>query len=121
METLPEHITISGTTFQISPNWNCIMELNQLIQDASFVFTNSGHKGDRPKIVLNHSIEGYDCIEIDVDRYGIISNGITKFNSTWGETIVDSSKRVIEFIAEFLDRECPAARFVYKKRKELNF
>lgn len=75
---------VSGL-FKISRAWDCIKSFDELIADAKFIFSHNGHKGRRPRIVLNTPIEGYDCIEIDYDRYGLTTNGVTKFNANWGE------------------------------------
>lgn len=91
--------------FIISPNWDCIKSLNELIEDAKFIFTHTGHKGKRPHIALNTPIDGYDCIEIDYDKYGLTTNGVTKFDSNRGNSITDSSKNYIEFIMDFVISE----------------
>lgn len=85
-----------------SQNWSCLKSIDELIEDAKFVFINSGYKGYRPMIVLNTPINGYDCIEIDYDRYGVIDNGCTRFSNSWGDKIKDSSVNVREFIIDFL-------------------
>jgi len=89
-------------TFKISPAWDCIKSFDELVADARFIFSNDGHKGKRPRIVLREAINGIDCIEIDHDRYGLITNGETKFNEAWGEHITDSSQDYIGFIKSFL-------------------
>jgi len=73
--------------FKISPSWDCIKSIDELIADAKFIFKHDGHKGKRPRIVLNTPIEGYNCIEIDYDRYGLITNGVQNFDSNLGEKI----------------------------------
>jgi len=88
--------------FKISRSWDCIKSIEELIADAKFIFNHNGHKGKRPRIVLNTPIDGYDCIEIDYDRYGLITNGVQNFDSNLGETITDSSKDCIGFIRKFL-------------------
>lgn len=89
--------------FKVSPNWDCVKTLDQIIRDAKFAFTHKGHKGYRPMIVLNTPIDGeINCVEIDYDRYGLIVNGETIFNSNWGELITDSTVDVVTFIGAFL-------------------
>ena len=95
---------VSGL-FKISRAWDCIKSFDELISDAKFIFSHNGHKGKRPRIVLNTPIEGYDCIEIDYDRYGLTTNGVTKFDTNWGEGITDSSKDCIGFIKDFIIAE----------------
>lgn len=92
-------------TFKISQNWDCIKSLDELINDAKFIFQNDGYKGRRPRIVLNSPIDGFDVIELDYDRYGLTTNAIAKFNTQWGESITDSSKEVTKFIEQFLRDE----------------
>ena len=77
--------------------------MDWLIENASYVFTHSGHKGRRPHIVLNVPIDGYDVIEIDYDRYGLTTNGISN-RTSWerSQMMVDYSVEVREFIASFL-------------------
>lgn len=93
--------SVSGL-FKISRSWDCIKSFDELIADAKFIFSHNGNKGKRPRIVLNVPIEGYDCIEIDYDSYGLTTNGVTKFDANWGEGITDSSKDCIGFIKDFI-------------------
>lgn len=105
--------------FKISQNWDCIKSLDDLIKDAKFIFQNDGYKGRRPRIVLNNPIDGFDVIEIDYDRYGLITNGIAKFNSQWGDSIIDSSKDIEGSIEQFL-RDESLTEFISYGAMDLN-
>ena len=91
--------------FKISQNWNCIKSLDELIADAKFIFTNGLYKGRRPRIVLFTPIDGFNCIEIDYDKDGLITNGVSVFDDNWGKRISDSSAEIVKFIKTFLIRE----------------
>lgn len=96
-------MTDSTRTFKISPNWGCVRSFDDLVSDAKFVFVHSAYKGYRPHIVLKTPLEnGFDTIEIDHDRYGLITNGVSVFNDGWGEIIVDSGNDPIAFVRNFL-------------------
>ena len=92
------------TEFKISENWGCVKSLEELLADAKFMFSRKGGvKQRRPMIVLNTPIvDNLDCIEIDYDRYGLKTNGVTNFHDGWGECILDSTKDYNKFIKEYL-------------------
>jgi hypothetical protein len=87
---------------KISEKWDCIKSFDELVADAKFVFYQNGHGNYLPRIVLNTPIEGYDCIEIDYDKTGVLNAGVSKFDDNWGIIIDDSSKDVLGFIKRFL-------------------
>jgi hypothetical protein len=91
--------------FKISPDWDCLKSIDELIADAKFIFIQNGHESYLPRLVLNTPIEGYNCIEIDYTKKGLINGGVSKFDDNWGITIDDSSKDCIKFLKEFLERE----------------
>jgi len=103
MENNKQPLT-AQTEFKISQNWGCVKSLEELLADAKFMFNRKGGvRQRRPMIVLNTPIvDNLDCIEIDYDRYGLKTNGITNFNDTWGECILDSTKNYNKFIREYL-------------------
>lgn len=88
--------------FKISPNWDCVKNLEELIADSRFCFSDNGHHGKRPKIVLNTEVNGVDCVVVGYDRHGLMIVGDTKFGDNWGKTITNSSKDVEKFIEDFL-------------------
>ncbi|MCW3109891.1 MAG: hypothetical protein JWQ09_4397 [Segetibacter sp.] len=91
---------------KVSSNWDCIKSFQWCCENARFIFTHKGYKGERLKLVLKEPIaDKIDCIEINQDRYGVISNADTTFNFGWGEMIQDSSKEITDFIKDYLHRE----------------
>lgn len=95
-----------SSLFKISTAWDCVKTFDELVADAKFIFIQNGHGNCLPRIVLNTPIgDGYDCIEIDYDRYGLLNGGVSKFDDNWGITIDDSSKDIKTFLREFLERE----------------
>lgn len=91
--------------FKISRSWDCVKTLDELMADSRFIFSNNGYKGKRPRIVLNTPIEGFNCIEIDYDSYGLTTNGVSMFDENLGGTITDSSKDCVGFIRDFIIAE----------------
>ncbi len=96
-----------SSLFKISTAWDCIKTFDELVADAKFIFIQNEHRNYLPKLVLNTPIGtgGYDCIEIDYDRHGLVNGGVSKFDDNWGITIDDSSKDISNFLREFLERE----------------
>lgn len=104
-------------TFKISHKWECVKSLDELIDDSKFIFSSNSYKGKRPKIVLNNSINGIDCIEIDYEKDGLITNAECVFSETWGNGIIDSSKDCVSFIRDFLIKDEAADLLVnYEER-----
>lgn len=94
--------TLEIQGFAISPNWGSILSIEYLISNGKFVFSNVGHKGVRPRIVLKEPVNGVDCFEIGYDRYGLIIESECVFSGSLGAQIEDSSKYIASFIRKFL-------------------
>lgn len=100
--------------FKQSKNWWQSKDLNWFIENADFAFTNSGHKGNRVRIVTKEELNGMNCFEFDNDQYGIMITSETKFSKALGDTIVDSSKDVVTMLVNFLN-EWGAGEFINPK------
>ncbi len=90
---------------KVSKNWDCVKSFKCLCENAKFIFSHKSYNGERIKIVVNESIEKFDCFEIGYDRYGVTINADTIFSSGWGEMIEDSSKEIVEYVKDYLKRE----------------
>ena len=89
--------------YKISPNFDCSLTIDELKEKSEYVFFSNGHKGKRPHIKLKEKINGIDIIIISNDRYGIIVVAESTFNKCWGDSIIDLSKNVDEFIIKYLN------------------
>lgn len=91
-------------TFKISPKWdnNCGIPFDNLLSDAAFAFVvDKNHV----RIVTRNNYNGINCFAIGYDRWGLIEYGESKFNSSWGDQIKDSSANIIKFIKDYLTQD----------------
>ena len=94
-----------SSLFKISTAWDCIKTFDELVADAKFIFIGKGWINLTPRLVLKTPINGIDCIEISYDNKGLTNGGECVFSENWGDQIEDSSKDVVTFLSEFLERE----------------
>lgn len=94
-----------SSLFKISTAWDCIKTFEELVSDAKFIFIGKGWINLTPRLVLKTPINGIDCIEISYDNKGLTNGGECVFSENWGDQIEDSSKDVVTFLREFLERE----------------
>lgn len=94
-----------SSLFKISTAWDCIKTFDELVADAKFIFIGKGWINLTPRLVLKTPINGIDCIEISYDNKGLTNGGECVFSENWGDQIEDSSKDVVTFLREFLERE----------------
>jgi hypothetical protein len=100
------------TTFIQSQNWCERKDLDWFIANAKFAFTNTGHKGNRTKIVTKFKVDGMDCFEFDNDQHGIIIVSCSVFNPN--RTVLSSSEFPLPMLVKFLN-EWGAGAFVNPK------
>lgn len=100
--------------YQQSKNWTESKNIDWFIENASFVFTNKGYKGQRPRIVTKEKLNGMNCFEFDNDRYGIIIVSCCEFRVYWEGLIDQESTEVIPILNLFLE-EWGAGSFVNPK------
>jgi len=88
--------------FKISPKWDCILPLHQLVADSKFIFRN------RNGIYIVTETEcpyGINCFGIGYDKHGVLIKSNSIFSETWGNTIIDSSRDCLFFIEKWLVTE----------------
>lgn len=105
---------MTTTWFKQSENWNQSMNIDWFIEKAEFAFTNSGHKGNRVRIVTKEELNGMDCFEFDNDYDGIVIISETKFNDFWESIIEKKTTDVVTMLVGFL-KEWGAGEFVNPK------
>ncbi len=89
----------------MSKNWDFIKSFQWLCENARFIFSHKSYKGEKLKLITKEHVDKFDCFEIGYDRYGVTVEADTVFNNGWGDMIEDSSKEIVQYIKDYLERE----------------
>lgn len=81
--------------------WNSVPPINDLIQSADLIFNHNGRNGYRPTLLLKQPIDGYNCIELDIDRWGITIKGVYNYGKHCYENTTFTSKNIYQTLVNF--------------------
>lgn len=94
-------MNIAPTFKQSRTWWKVIPPINELIKSSDLVFNHAGRNGNRPALLLKQPIDGCNCIELDIDRWGLTIKSMYNYGKHTYETTTHSSKNIYETLVEY--------------------